>query len=73
MSKHLLTTSCGGMVFGTTNAAFCNCYHGDQGYLEIDRGAAQEPSPGKMRVIFEAVEDQATPGDWDITVDAPSA
>lgn len=73
MSKKLLTTSCGGMVFGTTNDAFCNCYHGEHGYLEIDRGPAQEPSPGKMQVIFEAVQDQTTPGDWDITVDAPSA
>lgn len=72
MSKSLLTKSCGGMVFGTTNVAFCNCYHGDHGYLEIDRGPAQEPAPGKMEVIFEATENQTTPGDWDITVDAPS-
>lgn len=72
MSKRMLTTSCGGMVFGTTNDAFCNCYHGDHGYLEIDRGPAQEPAPGKMDVIFEATENQTAPGDWDITVDAPS-
>lgn len=73
MSKNLLTKSCGGMVFGTTNDAYCNCYHGENGYLEVDRGPAQEPAPGKMEVIFEATENQSTPGDWDITVDAPSA
>ncbi len=71
MSRHLLTKSCGGMVFGTTNDAFCNCYHGDHGYLEIDRGPAQEPAPGKMQLLFEAVENQVSAGDWDITVDAP--
>jgi hypothetical protein len=72
MTKNLLTKSCGGMVFGTTNDAFCNCYHGDHGYLEIDRGPAQEPSVGKMEVIFETAENQTAPGDWDITVGAPS-
>lgn len=72
MSKNLLTKSCGGMVFGTTNDAFCNCYHGDHGYLEIDRGPAQEPAPGMMQLIFETAENQTTPGDWDITVEAPS-
>ena len=72
MAKQLLTRSCGGMVFGTTNDAFCNCYHGDHGYLEIDRGPAQQPAPGTMELIFEATENQMSPGDWDITVDAPS-
>ena len=71
MSRQLLTKSCGGMVFGTTNDAHCNCYHGDHGYLEIDRGPGQEPVPGKMQVLFEVVENEVSPGDWEITVDAP--
>lgn len=74
LSKRLFTQSCGGMVFGTTtnNFAACNCYHGEQGFLEIDRGSSVEPAPGKMRVFFEAVQDRNSPGDWDITVDAPT-
>lgn len=72
MSKQLFTKSCGGLLFGTTNDAYCNCYHGDHGYLEIDRGPAEEPAAGKMEVLFEQVENQVSPGDWDITVDAPS-
>ena len=72
MSKQLLTRSCGGMVFGTTNDTYCNCYHGENGYLEIDRGPAQEPAPGMMQVLFETVEGQTSPGDWKITVEAPS-
>lgn len=63
MSRHLLTKSCGGMVFGTTNDAYCNCYHGDHGYLEINRGPAQEPAPGRMQVLFEVVENQVSSGD----------
>ena len=72
LQKQLFTRSCGGFVFGTTNDANCNCYHGENGYLEIDRGATQEPAPGKMEVIYQVVEDHPSPGDWDITVDAPT-
>ena len=70
--KNLFTKSCGGMVFGTENAAYCNCYHGENGYLEIDRGPSQAPAPGKMEVIFQAVQDHPSAADWDITLDAPS-
>jgi len=72
LKKQLLTRSCGGMVFGTTNTAYCNCYHGENGYLEVDRGPAQEPAPGKMEIIFQSVQDHPSEGDWDITVDAPT-
>ena len=72
LSRHLFTKSCGGLVFGTTKDTYCNCYHGDHGYLEINRGPTQEPAPGKMQVLFEEVENQVSGGDWDITVDAPS-
>lgn len=72
IAKQLLTRSCGGFVFGTTNDANCNCYHGENGYLEVDRGPAQEPAPGKMEIIYQVVEDHPSPNDWDITVDAPT-
>lgn len=74
LSKQLFTKSCGGMVFATTTNDFaaCNCYHGEHGFLEVDRGSVVEPALGKMRIFFEAVQDQNSSGDWDITVDAPS-
>lgn len=72
MSRQLLSHSCGGFVFGTTNDTYCNCYHGENGYLEIDRGPYSEPAPGQMEIIFQSVEDHPSAGDWDITVQAPT-
>lgn len=70
IARYAFQKSCGGMVFGTMDAHYCNCYHAEHGYLEIDRGSASEPAPGKMLVFF-ALTDK-TPALWQVTVDAPT-
>ncbi len=72
IQRRVLTTSCGGYIFGTTNDAFCNCYHGDHGYLEIDRGLEAEPAPGQMTVSFSVTELGFSPDDWSVEVPAPA-
>jgi hypothetical protein len=69
IDRHILLTSCGGFIFGTMDLTPCNCYHGDHGYLEIDRGPEAAPEPGKMLIYFAADENKVSPGDWQITVD----
>ena len=69
IQRRVLLTSCGGFIFGTTDRKFCNCYHGDHGYLVIERGPEAAPEPGKMRLYFSADENKVTPGDWQLTVD----
>ena len=64
--------SCGAFIFGTTDLRVCNCYHAENGYLEIDRGSAAEPAPGKMLVFFALNDKDASPSDWTVTVDAPT-
>ncbi len=71
IQRYAFQKSCGGMVFGTMDASYCNCYHAEHGYLQIDRGPAAEPAPGKMLVSF-ALTDK-TPVLWQVTVDAPTA
>lgn len=73
IQRRVLLTSCGGFVFGTTDRTFCNCYHGDHGYLVIERGPEAAPEPGKMRVYFSADENKVSPGDWQLTVDQVDA
>jgi hypothetical protein len=70
IARFALQKSCGGFIFGTTDAHYCNCYHAEHGYLEIDRGPAAEPSPGMMQVSF-ALTDRS-PVLWEITVEAPT-
>lgn len=64
--------SCGGYIFGTTDRRVCNCYHAENGYLEIDRGSVPEPAPGKMLVYFALNDKNESPSDWTLTVDAPT-
>lgn len=71
LQKQLLTRSCGGLVFGTTDDRYCNCYHGENGYLEVDRGPAEEPAPGEMLIVFEMTDAHPSPEDWTITAGAP--
>jgi len=73
IERHVLTKSCGGFIFGTTNTAYCNCYHANHGYLDIERGPEGEPSPGKMTVSFSLTDISESPSDWSVTVDEPSA
>ena len=73
IERRVLTTSCGGFIFGTTNTAYCNCYHANNGYLAIERGPEGEPSPGKMTVSFSITDISDSPSDWSATVDEPSA
>ena len=72
IDRQVLTRSCGGYVYGTTNAAFCNCYHGDHGLLTVNRGPDLEPAPGMMLVIFCRTEFDTSPDDWLLTVPAPT-
>jgi hypothetical protein len=64
--------SCGAFIFGTTDLRVCNCYHAENGYLEIDRGPNAEPEPGKMLVLFALNDKDSSPQDWQLTVDAPT-
>jgi len=64
-------SSCGAFVYGTTNTAYCNCYHGENGMLSIERGPAYEPAPGMMRVTFSVRETVTSPGDWSVVMVAP--
>ena len=72
IERHVLTKSCGGFIFGTTNIAYCNCYHANHGYIDIERGPQGEPSPGKMTVSFSLTDISESPSDWSVTVDEPS-
>lgn len=40
------------LLFGTMDATQCNCYHAEHGYVEIDRGPAAAPAPGKRRTDY---------------------
>ena len=73
IQRHAFQESCGAYIFGTTDASYCNCYHAENGYIEIDRGPAAEPAPGKMLVIFTQKDNEASPVDWRVEVDAPTA
>jgi len=65
--------SCGAYIFGTTDTHYCNCYHAEHGYMEIDRGPGVEPAPGKMSVFFALNDkDTTSPEDWQVVVDAPT-
>jgi len=65
--------SCGAYIFGTTATHYCNCYHAEHGYMEIDRGPGAEPAPGKMSVFFALNDkDTTSPEDWQVVVDAPT-
>ena len=64
-------SSCGAFVYGTTDTAYCNCYHGENGMLSIERGPNYEPSPGVMRLTFSVKETVASPGDWTAVMVAP--
>jgi len=65
--------SCGAYIFGTTDTHYCNCYHAENGYMEIDRGPGLEPAPGKMSVFFALNDkDTTSPEDWQVVVDAPT-
>jgi hypothetical protein len=66
-----LFSSCGAFVYGTANTAYCNCYHGENGMLSIERGPAYEPAPGMMRLTFSVRETVSSPGDWSVVMVAP--
>lgn len=72
IARFALQKSCGAFIFGTTDLRVCNCYHAENGYLEIDRGPGAEPAPGKMLVLFALNDKDASPSDWQITVEAPT-
>jgi len=71
IERRVLLRSCGGFIFGTTSFDNhdCNCYHGENGYLEIDRGKEARPSPGKMLIIFEAKQNHDSASNWSVIVD----
>ena len=71
IEHRVLLTSCGGFIFGTTkfDNHDCNCYHGENGYLEIDRGTEARPSVGKMQIIFEAKQNHPSASNWSVIVD----
>ena len=72
MDRYAFQKSCGAFIFGTTDLRACNCYHAEHGYLEIDRGSAAEPAPGKMLVFFALSDTDPSPSDWQLVVDAPT-
>ena len=69
IDRRVLLTSCGGFIFGTTDRKFCNCYHGDHGYVVIERGPEGAPTPGKMRIYFSVDDNKVSPDDWQVTVE----
>ena len=71
IEHRVLLTSCGGFIFGTTSFDNhdCNCYHGENGYLEIDRGNEARPAAGKMLIIFEAKQNHKSTSNWSVMVD----
>lgn len=71
IERHAFEKSCGGFIFGTIDATQCNCYHAEHGYVEIDRGPAAAPAPGKMTVVFALTDSSPSPADWSVVVDAP--
>lgn len=70
IQRYAFQKSCGAFIFGTTDRTVCNCYHAENGYIEIDRGPGVEPAPGKMTVFFARTD--ISPPDWTIVVDAPT-
>lgn len=72
IERYAFQKSCGAFIFGTTDRRVCNCYHAENGYLEIDRGSADEPAAGKMLVYFALNDTDSSPSDWSVTVDAPT-
>ena len=73
LDRRVIFNSCGGYIYGTVDRSYCNCYRGDHGYLVLDRGPNFEPAPGQMLVTFSVRDTETSPGDWEVTVEAPNA